>query len=443
MDVTSIQPSTNQTAPLTAQLLQAAVAQSFNAVMITSADLSGSGPLIEYCNEALCKITGYAEAELLGHSPRMLQGPLTDRSVLQHLRSCLEEGRCFQGLAINYRKSGETYWLEWNVSPVFGEAGQISHFVSVQQDVTARVQAEQERQLLAQALNASNDAVLITDRQFVIVFVNRAFEQMSGYVEAEILGKTPMLLLRPGAHAPAFYVQMQSALDKGEDYRATFTNRHKSGALYYAEQSIAALRDAQGQVSHYVGISKDITAMVQRENALQEQATHDQLTGVLNRHAGEAALRHCQAQAQENALGYGLILGDVDHFKQVNDRCGHPAGDRVLKLVANVLSAQVRESDSVVRWGGEEFLLVLSGIGRDDLLELAERIRSAIAACSDPEVGNFTMSLGAVLWQTADTVESLLQRSDEALYCAKERGRNQVVLADGEKLVLPSLTPTN
>ena len=409
-------------------LLSAAVRQSSNALMITHADLSGEGPLIEFCNKALCDMTGYAEAELLGRSPRMLQGPLTNRKVLDELRACLETGRDFEGVALNYRKNGSTYWLEWNVSPVRDEQGAITHFVSVQRDISARVHAEQELKLLAQALHASNDAVLVTDREFAIVFVNAAFERMSGYSANELLGKTPMATLRSGAHEPAFYDRLNIALDKGEDFRSTFINRHKNGGEYYAEQSIAALRNAEGQLTHYVCIAKDISTMVQRENILKEQAHRDRLTGLLNRHAGESALQRFQVDAQDNQRPFSLVLCDVDFFKQINDRHGHPAGDHVLKLVANVLQESTGSMGEVVRWGGEEFLLIFGKSDLSDVMNLAERIRTSVAACDDPAVGHFSISLGVARWLPGENAEDLLLRADCALYRAKHAGRNRVVL---------------
>ncbi|QIL79663.1 PAS domain S-box protein [Diaphorobacter sp. HDW4A] len=409
-------------------LLSAAVRQSSNALMITNADMTGDGPVIQFCNAALCEMTGYAEAELLGRSPRMLQGPLTDRKVLDELRACLETGHEFAGVALNYRKNGSTYWLEWNISPVRDELGTISHFVSVQRDISARVHAEQERKLLAQALNSSNDAVLVTDSEFAIVFVNLAFEQMSGYPASELLGQTPMSILRSGAHEPSFYDRLKVALGNGEDFRATFINRHKNGGEYYAEQSIAALRDSGGRLTHYVCIAKDISTMVQRENILKEQATRDRLTGLLNRHAGEAALQRCQVDAQESGLAYSLIIADVDFFKRINDEFGHSAGDRVLKLVANVLREGTGDMGDVVRWGGEEFLLIVRTAALSEVMDLAERVREAVAACADPGVGHFTLSLGVARVLEQEKTEALLLRADSALYQAKHAGRNRVAL---------------
>ncbi len=396
--------------------------------MITSADLEGDGPLIEYCNPALCAMTGYSAHELIGRSPRILQGPLTDRQVLQRLRQCLQEGRYFEGRAINYRKNGEPYHLEWNISPVRDRSGKVQHFVSVQRDISTQVLADQDLQLLVRALNAADDAIMIADRMRNIVFVNEAFEELTGYTQAELKGQ-PVELLRSGLHGDDFYQQMKNTLAQGQHFRATFTNRHKNGSLYYAEQRVTALRDAAGQLTHYVGVSKDITGAVQREMALREQASRDKLTGLLNRHAGEAELKRCQALAVSQGQSYGLILLDIDFFKRVNDSFGHAAGDRVIQAVARVLTENVRGYDQVVRWGGEEFLVILSNVGIEETVDSAERIRGAVAACRDEEVGHFTISLGAGIWHSYETENMLLHRTDCALYQAKARGRNQVALA--------------
>lgn len=410
-----------------AVLLEAAVAQSFNAVLITDANLADGGPRIEYCNPAFCDMTGYTQAELLGQSPRVLQGPDTDPAVLQRLRQCLLEGRYFQGATVNYRKDGTPYHVEWNISPVRDEAGQVCRFVSVQQNITARVRAEQERDLLVKALNAAHAPILITDLEARIIFVNRAFEQLTGYGADEVMGRTPELL-KSGTHDLSFYEGLRAALSRGENFRATFTNRRKSGELYHAEQSIAPLRDEHGRISHYVSISKDISNIVQRERALRELANRDKLTGLLNRRAGEVELKLCQASAVEAGEPYSVILGDVDNFKQINDTYGHPVGDRVLMGVAGILADRVRATDAVVRWGGEEFLIVLPGAKAEPARDLAERIRATVANNVDPDAGQVTISFGVGAWRYGETELDLLRRVDRALYDAKAQGRNQVVL---------------
>lgn len=409
-------------------LLQAAVEQAFNAVVITTADLQGDGPHITYCNPAFCQLTGYSAAELQGRSPRLLQGPLTDQRVLQRLRDSLHQGTFFLGSTFNYRKDGSAYLVEWNISPVRDAQGQIQAFVSVQQDITARVEAQQRQALLARALHATRDAVLIADHQAHILFVNQAFEHLTGYASAEVLGCTPQFL-QSGQHPPAFYTQLREALARGDSYQATFTNRHKRGHLYHAAQTITPLKDDTGTVQHYVCVSKDVTELVTRTQELRQQAHHDALTGLLNRYAGEKQLQRCQQAAQTDGVGYALILADIDEFKQINDRWGHEAGDQVLLRCAQLLSTAVRSGDAVVRWGGEEFLIVLPGCPLDAAHSLAEHMRTSLAAQDDATVGQVTMSLGVAAWQAPEDSAELLRRTDQALYHAKDHGRNQVAVA--------------
>ena len=418
-------PST-PTPPLA--LLQIAVEQVFNAVVITNAQLDGPGPVITYCNPAFCRLTGYAADELIGQSPKLLQGPKTDQKLLQRLRECLHNGEFFEGTTVNYRKDGSTYIVEWNVSPVRDAQQHIQAFVSVQQDITARVQAEQQQALLARALDATEDAVLIADPDTHILFVNRAFEKMTGYSSAEVLGRTPQLL-HSGQHPPAFYTQLHAALKRGESCQNTFTNRHKNGHFYHAAQTITPLKDANGNIQHYVSVSKDVTELVTNTQELRRQAHQDPLTGLLNRRAGEKQLHRCQQDAILHGQSYALILGDIDEFKQINDSFGHEVGDHVLRRCATVLNSAVRSGDAVVRWGGEEFLIVLPGCPPQAAQELAERIRNAVAAQQDPTAGQITMSLGVASWRSPEDEMELLRRTDQALYHAKESGRNQVMVA--------------
>lgn len=149
---------------------------------------------------------------------------------------------------------------------------------------------------MAQALNAANAPVFITDRRGLMVFVNRAFERQTGYVASEALGNTPAVL-SAGVHTPQFYAELREALVRGENFSRAFLNRRKDGEVFHAVQSISALRDAKHRITHYVSISKDISDLVQREQELREQAYYDDLTGLLNRSAGRYELNNSHTSA--------------------------------------------------------------------------------------------------------------------------------------------------
>jgi len=154
-----------------ALLFQAALDQSYNSVVITDANCI-DGPLIIYANPSFEKMTGYSIAELIGKSPKILQGPLTDRQVIEEMRHCIRSGEYFEGSTINYDKTGRPYNVEWSISPIKDHQGVIQYFISVQKNISAVIKAQQERNLLAKALNDSPDCVIITDADNKIVFVN-------------------------------------------------------------------------------------------------------------------------------------------------------------------------------------------------------------------------------------------------------------------------------
>lgn len=411
------------------QLLLQAVEQAFNSVLITDAQPAPHGPRILYANAAFCTLSGYRAEELVGQTPRILQGPLTDRDVLDELRQCLRDGRFFHGSTVNYRKDGEPYWVEWNISPICDAQGTVSHYVLVQRGFSELVAAQNTSQLLFEALAASHDAVLITDENGVIEFANPAFEAMTGYAVAEVLGRTPAFL-RSGEHDDAFYASLYESLRAGRPFHATFADRHRNGHIFHADQTISPVRGRDDNRTHFVSIIRDLTARVRHEQALRDAASLDVLTGLYNRRGGESLLERTYIGAREGGAPFGLILADIDHFKAINDTFGHPAGDRVLERVGRLLRACVRATDGVVRWGGEEFMVILPHCELRAAMEQAERIRARIERSPHPEVGPITLSLGVAQLNAGETVASLIDRTDRALYEAKRQGRNRVCSAE-------------
>lgn len=407
-------------------LFQAAVIQSWNAIVITAADRAAGYP-VQIANPAFCTMTGYTMDELRGRSLKLLQGPETDAEVIDRLRACLREGRFFEGTAINYRKDGTRYVVQWNITPIRDEEGVLTHFVSVQQDISDRVRAQRETRLLARALDAASDPILVTDTQKRIVFANTAFAEVSGYPVSEIVGRTPALF-RSGKQGDAFYAQLQASLENGRDFRATFVNKRRDGSLYHAEQSISPITDELGRITHYVCVGKDISERVVMEKALRVAATQDALTGLYNRGYGEHLLDEA-VHRRTAERPFSVVVCDIDHFKSVNDRFGHPAGDRVIENVAHILRQSIRSSDAAIRWGGEEFVILLDDCPMEVALMLAERIRARVQDHVDEEVGKITASLGLAMHAHGESASQVFERADAALYEAKRGGRNRVVVA--------------
>lgn len=405
-----------------------ALDQSYSAVLMTDAYTGEGGHRIVFVNQAFLQMSGYSEEELLGKNPRIMQGPATNPEVIERLRQCVREGTFFQGSTVNYRKDGRPYTVEWSISAVRNLAGEITHFVSLQQDISSLVAAQKSNKLFAQVLNATDDGVLITDSAGTIEFANKAFENITGYGLTDVLGRNPRLL-KSGEQNESFYRDMWSTLQKGESFKGTFVNRSKSHELIYCDETITPLMDEHNTITHYVSIFRDETTRVLAEQKFREMVRLDALTGVLTRAAGEQALEKAYMHYRSCDLPLSIAMVDADHFKQVNDTWGHNAGDAVLKTIANAMLATLRANDTVIRWGGEEFLLVFAGCGLEQGLRLAERCRQAVQSKPHDKVGVTTVSIGVGELQNNEALANLIERVDQALYRAKDLGRNRTEIS--------------
>lgn len=418
----------NQTLDKQVGIFETAVEQAFNAVLITQAQNDDRNHPIIFANPAFCKLTGYSLDELIGKDPRILQGPETSQAVIEDLRACLKAGRFFQGSTINYRKNGEPYYVEWTISPIFGSAGKIEYYLSIQQDISNQKISDKYNQLLTSAFNVTDDAVFITDNKAQIEFVNDAFLRLTGYSKNELVGQRPSIL-KSGEHSEDFYKKLWRTILSGNTFRATFINKNKSGGLYHQEQTITPILDSNGDVNNFVSISKDMTKWVEEELAFREETRKDALSGALTRKHGERELEHIFASNTDNDQ-LSLAIIDIDYFKRVNDSWGHQIGDEVIQLVAKAMINTVRSSDFVVRWGGEEFIIVMNHCNLDNANIIIERCCNVISETSHPKVGVITVSVGLAQKIKHETLHDLIKRADMALYEAKAAGRNRIVKSE-------------
>ena len=412
-----------------ALLFQAALDQAYSSVVITDANTSNGGPHIIYANPAFEKMTGYSLNELLGKSPKILQGPLTNRIVIEEMRICMHSGNYFEGSTINYKKDGQPYNVEWSISPIKDSSGGIEYFISVQKNITTFIKAQQERNLLAKALNDSPDCVIITDSENKIVFVNTGFEQLTGFKQDEVIGESPSFLW--GTKSDFLTKSLkQGLLNPHAHFKMQEPNVHKDGSLFFVDQSFANITDETGTVTHYVSFSKDSTDRLKQELALKKLASRDPLTDLLNRRSGEQLLKKYDDVKRQLKKRVCLIMMDIDNFKRINDTYGHTIGDRIIILCSELLKNKARNIDSIVRWGGEEFLIIIQDSRLVDACKFAERIRKSIEKHNDLEVGSITASFGVAEINPDESTASLLNRADKALYKAKLDGKNCVKSAN-------------
>jgi len=207
-----------------------------------------------------------------------------------------------------------------------------------------------------------------------------------------------------------------------EGETALLANGGEELSLY---QVVIAHRDEAGRVERFSTVAQDISDRKRQERALRFQASHDALTGLYNRRHTQRALQRELQLGQRTGQPVSAVLFDLDHFKRVNDTYGHAAGDRVLKRLAELVRARVRDTDIAGRWGGEEFMLVLPGTDVAGAQRVAETLRRKVEGCEFPTVGRVTVSVGYAEASATENVDELFKRVDEALYAAKRAGRNR------------------
>ena len=309
----------------------------------------------------------------------------------------------------------------------YDQLGRPFSMVGSAQDITERKANEERLRQAAAVFESTREGVAVTDAQERILMVNRAFSELTGYAPEEVLGQTPRLL-KSGRHDRDFYAAMWDAINATGHWQGEVWNRRKNGEVFPQLLSISAVREETGQVTHYVGVSADISQRKDAEARLDFLAHHDPLTRLPNRLLLYARLQHCLDASHRGHKRLALLMLDLDRFKDVNDSFGHLAGDELLRQVAERLTVHRRGVDTVTRLGGDEFAVLLEDLRHpQDAAQVASAI---IAALSEPcRLSNgaevrIGASVGISLFpEHGQTSEALLQQADAALYRAKGEGR--------------------
>lgn len=263
--------------------------------------------------------------------------------------------------------------------------------------------------------------VCTTDLSGTVTYASKAFCDISGYREEELIGRDHRII-RHGDTDPATFEEIWSAISRGEVWQGEVENRRKEGLPYWVHAVIGPIFDADGKQVGYRAIGEDITD----RKRVEELAISDYLTKLYNRVKLDRELSREILRAARYETPLCVILLDIDHFKNVNDTYGHQAGDTVLKEIAGILKENSREADTAGRWGGEEFLIITPSIRIDQGAQFAEKLRTEIGGHAFGTAGSQTASFGVAEYRDGDTPERLTERADKALYRAKARGRNRV-----------------
>lgn len=286
-----------------------------------------------------------------------------------------------------------------------------------------------QRALLAEAaFSATDTGIMVLDAAYRIIRVNPAFTRLTGYSTDDVLGQPP-LMLGSAEEAPGFHDRILAEVSPDGGWEGEVWNRRKSGEEFAVWLRLNAVRDEGGTLSGYVAVLSDITRRKRAEAELVRQATRDPLTGLPNRSLLGSLLSEAVERAEVGNTQCAVLFVDLDGFKAVNDTYGHDVGDELLKDAARRLRATLRASDEVGRLGGDEFVVLLNDIGGGgDAETVAGKV---VATLSQPfTVGGVSAmvsaSVGMALWpDDGKTAEALLKCADEAMYRAKNSGKNQ------------------
>lgn len=381
-----------------------------------------------FWNPASETLYGYSREEALGETFEDLIVPPSQRARVarEHEEAASETLPSAREMTL-VRKNGEpiTVYSSRMVQPnIRGEP----ELFRVDVDLTQLKRTKERLRLLATAFESTRDGVVITDLKPQILAVNRAYSDMTGYGESEVLGQNPRIL-QSGRHDCAFYQALWASVLKTGYWQGELWNRRKNGEIYPQWLTISVVHDGRGEATHYVGVLTDISQIKSAEERLDRLAHHDPLTDLPNRLLARLRLTHALEQAQRHGYRVGVLFIDLDRFKTVNDSLGHSAGDALLRAIARRLREGLGEGNTLARLGGDEFLVVVEDLQRpEEVVAVAQTILNFLKhsfALPDGSEVYINASIGLSLYpDDGCSATELIQHADAAVFQAKSQGRN-------------------
>ena len=332
---------------------------------------------------------------------------------------------------------GKTIWLRTSKVPLHNSGNETIGVLGVYQDVTKQKQTEADLRIAAIAFE-SQEGMMITDADGVILRVNQAFTKDTGYTAEEAVGQKPHLL-KSGRHDAAFYRAMWETINRTGAWQGEIWDRRKNGEIYPKWLTITAVKGDDGVVTHYVETHIDITDRKSAEKEIHLLAFYDPLTQLSNRRLLMDRLHHALASSARIGRTGALLFIDLDNFKTLNDTLGHDIGDLLLQQVAQRLTSCVRDDDTVARLGGDEFVVMLENLSERPIEAAAqteaigEKILTSFRQPYQLDTKEYqgTTSIGATLFNgNSQTTDELMKQADIAMYQAKKAGRNTLRFFD-------------
>ncbi|WP_425434762.1 EAL domain-containing protein [Marinospirillum alkaliphilum] len=390
--------------------------------LITLKDLAGR---YEFVNAQFEKVFGLKAGDVIGKTDAQLfPGDIAEALRARDLDVARLAAPIESEDVIDFLE-GERYLMSVRF-PLFDVDGVVQSICTQSIDITSRKHAEEQLRLAARVFDRAGEGIVVTDISQKILTVNDAFTKVTGYEAAEVLGKTPAIL-NSGRHDKAFYQTMWDTLQDQGWWQGEIWNKRKNGELYPEWLTVNTVQNNDGRIINYVGIFSDITVIKESQRRIEFLATHDEMTSLPNR--GLFLDRVCQMvikarRVQETRAAVFFV--DLDNFKVINDSLGHQAGDDMLKEVAVRLRNCVRGADTVARFGGDEFALLLEDANIAEAEITAGRIAAALSSpiILAGQAIHVSASIGISLFpEDGEDADTLLKHADGAMYKAKDAGK--------------------
>lgn len=385
-----------------------------------------NGWLLEV-NPAYARLSGYSETELVAMHICNLEAQETPDQTAEHIQKIIQIGSdTFESR--HRRKDGSLWDVEINASFISEDDG---YFVCFFRDISKRKAAEQEMRIAACAFE-TQEGIMITDTNGIIVRVNRAFTRITGYTSQEVVGNKASIL-KSGRHDKKFYREIDRSLHREGAWEGEIWDHHKDGHIYPQWLAMTTVKNEQGQINYYVSNFSDITDRKASEDKIKSLAFYDSLTGLPNRRLLAERLEHAITLNARTGHHGALLFLDLDNFKFLNDTQGHGAGDELLTEVANRLKGCVRKADSVARLGGDEFVVLMekfNQVSDQVAIQVKTVAEKIIAVLAEPYhlstvLHHCSCSVGIVLFNGSEkTAPMLMSQADTAMYAAKKMGKN-------------------
>lgn len=393
---------------------------------------------VVYWNRASEHIYGYSATEAMGGNLLDLIIPHDMRTAVQGaVRWMFEHGQGIPPSRMNLRHKQGHLVPVYSSHTVVSVEGQEPVLFCMDADMSALAKAEEELRIAATAFD-SQQGMMITDRLGVILRVNRSFTEATGYTAAEAVGRSPCILSSE-RHSAEFWALMWQSLHSHGSWQGEVWNKRKNGEIYADWVIINAVRDAEGAVTHFVGTLTDISQRKDAENKIIRLAFYDPLTNLPNRRLMQDRLHQAIAASQRKHSFGALFCLDIDNFKILNDSAGHDVGDLLLQKIAQRLAAHVRDCDTLARFGGDTFLVMLEDLGPDVVVAgakaelIAQKLMHELRRPHQlhEQVYQGSVSMGIALFDAPEaSADVLIKRVELAMYQAKSAGRNTLRFFD-------------